>query len=193
MFDYDKKTDVTLGASNYVQVIMARGILGNWKQPIYYNYNCKVTKDLLFQVIEKLENIGFPVYAINSDLGGGNRGLWSELGISESETWFTSSVTNRKVYVFADIPHMIKLLRNHYLDNGLLIDDILVTKEPVIELLKITGTSDLNIAHKIDSSYLTVKNAKRQKVKATKLFSHTISSFPVWVVWVCIAMIKTIG
>lgn len=50
-YDYDKKHGATLGPSKYVQVVMARGICGNWKQPIFYAYDRKV-------------------YAINSDLGG---------------------------------------------------------------------------------------------------------------------------
>lgn len=177
-YDYDKKYDSTLRPAKYVQVVMARGICGNWKQPIFYDYDCKLTKDLLFEIIAKVEQIAFPVYAITSDLGGGNRGLWKELDISENKTWFLNPVNNKKVFVFADVPHLIKLLRNHYVDSGFLINNskIQVNTKPVIELLQQTSNSDLSIAHKINSSFLTVKGAQRQKVKiATKLFSHTIS------------------
>jgi hypothetical protein len=66
---------MTITPSKYVQVIMVRGIIGNWKQPIFFDYGRKITKNLLFKIITKLENIGYPVYALNCDLGGSNRGL----------------------------------------------------------------------------------------------------------------------
>lgn len=174
-YDYDKKNDTTLGPSKYVQVVMARGICGNWKQPIFYDYDRKLTKNLLLKIITKLENIGYPVYAINSDLGGSNRGLWTSLNITEETTWFSNPVSKR-VHVFADAPHMIKLLRNHFLDSGFVLNDKLITSKPIVDLLQNTQNLDLNIAHKINADFLTVNGAQRQKVKfATKLFSHTVS------------------
>lgn len=41
IYDYDKKNDTTLGPTKYVQVIMARGIFGNWKQPIFFIMTAK--------------------------------------------------------------------------------------------------------------------------------------------------------
>ncbi|KAL1487972.1 hypothetical protein ABEB36_015353 [Hypothenemus hampei] len=155
---------------------MARGICSNWKQPIFYNYDCKITKNLLFQIITKLENIGYPVYAINCDLGGSNRGLWNSLNISEENTSFKNPVSDKSIHVFADTPHMIKLLRNHFLDHGYILNGKMITSKPIVDLLHNTVKLDLKIAHKLTEDLLTVKGAQRQKVKyATKLFSHTIS------------------
>ncbi|KAF2902839.1 hypothetical protein ILUMI_03345, partial [Ignelater luminosus] len=51
-----------------------------------------------------------------------------------------------------------------------------ITSKPIVDLLHNLNQSDLNTAHKINETYLTVKGAERQKVKfATKLFSHTIA------------------
>ena len=86
-YEYEKSNDSTLGPKQYAQVIMAKGICSNWKRPIFYDFDRKVSKNLLFKIISKLENIGYHVYAINSDLGGGNRGLWSSIGITEDVTW----------------------------------------------------------------------------------------------------------
>lgn len=44
LYDYEKKKDTTLGPSKYVQVVMARGLCYRWKQPIFYNYDCKIDK-----------------------------------------------------------------------------------------------------------------------------------------------------
>lgn len=50
-----------------------------------------------------------------SDLGGGNRGLRNDLGISENNNNFLNPVTAKNIYIFGDAPHLIQLLRNHFL------------------------------------------------------------------------------
>lgn len=68
LFD-EMKRDTMLSPSKCVEVIMVRGLFGNWRQPIFYDFDCKITQELLFEIIKNLEHIGYPVYAINSDLG----------------------------------------------------------------------------------------------------------------------------
>lgn len=89
--------------------------------------------------------------------------------------FFRFQFNNEKVFVLADVPHLIKLLRNHFLDQGFFINEKPVNKDIIFKLLSLTS-SDLNITHKISANSLTVTGAKRQNVKlATKLFSHTIA------------------
>jgi hypothetical protein len=45
VYSYDKINDEMLKPYNYVQVLMMRGLIGNWKQPIYFNYDTKITKE----------------------------------------------------------------------------------------------------------------------------------------------------
>jgi hypothetical protein len=91
----------------------------------------KLQKNLLFKIITKLENIGYPVYALNCDLGGSNRGLWSSLNTSEEKTSFQNPVTHKAVHIFADTPHIIKFLRNHFLDHGYLLNGKLINSKPI--------------------------------------------------------------
>ncbi|KAJ8890534.1 hypothetical protein PR048_010043, partial [Dryococelus australis] len=66
------------------------------------------TKDKLFEVTKEVRDSGFKVVAIVSDMGGGNL-------IS-----FTNPVdVTQKVWVFVDIPHLIKILRNNFLEYGI--------------------------------------------------------------------------
>ena len=57
-----------------------------------------------------------------SDLGGENRGLHNELGITgqDSQNYFLdpSYPDEKKIFVFADWPHLIKLMRENVLKNG---------------------------------------------------------------------------
>lgn len=175
-YEYDKKNDTLLHPAKCVQVIQIRGLFENWKQPIFYQYDCKLTKELIYSVVTELENIGYNIVGVVCDLGGGNRGLWKSLNVSEENSHFTNPVTGENIYVFGDAPHLIKLLRNHFLDSGFLLEGKLITKLPFLELMDKTKDCDLNIAYKITDRHMNVKGAERQKVKlATQLFSHTNS------------------
>lgn len=89
----------------------------DWKQPIYYNYDTNMTKELLFDIIKELHNIGYDTIAIVNDMGPSNMGLWRNLNISITNSSFEHPCTQRKIHVFADVPHLMKLLRNHLLDQ----------------------------------------------------------------------------
>lgn len=92
-------------------------MVNNWKQPIYYGYDQKMTKELLLQIIEQLHNVRFNVISIVSDMGSTNMRLWNSLNISVDNTSFEHPFTKNQVYVFADVPHLLKLARNHLLDK----------------------------------------------------------------------------
>uniref|UniRef100_A0A1Y1K3A3 Uncharacterized protein n=1 Tax=Photinus pyralis TaxID=7054 RepID=A0A1Y1K3A3_PHOPY len=54
LYEYDQKEDEILGKNSYMQVIMARGLFENWKQPIYIGFDQRVTKALLENTIHAI-------------------------------------------------------------------------------------------------------------------------------------------
>lgn len=79
--------------------------------------------------------------------------------------------------MFADVPHLLKLLRNHFLDTGYMYKGKLLTSRTIAQLLTLTLVSDASIAHKLSEEHLRVHHAGRQKVKlAAQLFSHSTAS-----------------
>lgn len=124
-----------------------------------------------------LNFVGFHVVAMVSDLGGANRGLHSHLNISEAKPYFENPRTKEKIFVFADVPHLLKLIRNNFVDHGFLINNKIIKKQIVEEAINASSSSDLKITHSITLDQLNVAGPQRQKVKyAAKLFSHTMSS-----------------
>lgn len=175
---YNKLDDETLKPANNVQVAMIRGLFGNWKQPVFFDYDCNMTKEVIFKIITRIERSGFQVVATVCDLGGSNRGVLKVLEVTHEKPWFPNPIdTSRNVYVFADVPHLLKLIRNNFVDYGFMIDGKVINKSVIEELLgKTNEKSELSIAYKISTENLMVKNAGRQKVKlAAKLFSHTVA------------------
>ena len=50
-FEYDTTLDKVRKPSNYVQVVMARGLKKSWKQPVFYDFDCKMSKEIIYKII----------------------------------------------------------------------------------------------------------------------------------------------
>ncbi|KAL4122911.1 hypothetical protein QTP88_015162 [Uroleucon formosanum] len=79
MLEYDVLHDQVFGPNNQMQVVMARGIASPWKKPVMIDFDTKMIKSILFNVIQELYQIGYTVICCVCDCGGGNLGLWNEL------------------------------------------------------------------------------------------------------------------
>ncbi|KAL7725890.1 hypothetical protein ACLKA6_000657 [Drosophila palustris] len=177
-FEYDSSADVVYEPSNYVQLAIVRGLIKSWKQPVFFDFSTRMDVDTLHSIINKLHKRGYPEVAIVSDLGSGNQRLWRELGISETKTWFSHPADeNSKIFVFSDTPHLIKLVRNHYVDSGLVINGNRLTKTTVQQTISHCAKSDVSILFKITDNHINIGSLAKQRVKlATQLFSNTTAS-----------------
>jgi hypothetical protein len=175
---FDKNRQQVLGPHRTVQVIMARGLCSNWKQPVFYDFDQPVTKDLLNVIITNLHISGYIVVAIVSDMGSTNINLWNQFGININANSFKHPRDeSKKIFVFSDVPHLLKLLRNHFLDNGYILSHNIISKDSIEQFLKISDPSDLKIGHKISQHMLDVRGSQRQKVStAAKLLSETTAN-----------------
>lgn len=62
------ETDMVLKPSQYIQVVMIRGLYRNWKQIICYNSDSAMTEMAVRQIIVAFTNINFIVVAMVCDL-----------------------------------------------------------------------------------------------------------------------------
>lgn len=173
--EYDVLKDEVVGPHNQLQVAMARGIGGKWKQPVYVGFDQKMTKEILLDIIKKLDDIGFKTVCVVSDCGGGNVGLWRALDINYENPVF-SLPTGREIVYIPDGPHALKLIRNWLLDTGFLLNDSPINKKPLEALINKT-TTELSVCHKLTPGHLSCEGPQRQKVNlATQLLSHTTAT-----------------
>lgn len=174
---YDSSKDKILGPHSNVQVVMAKGLVKYWKQPLYYDFDQQMTKELLFEIIAKLEEIGFKVLSIVSDLGGKNIRLWNQLNITPTKSsFFNPNDASRNIWVFADFPHLIKLLRNHILDHGIKLPCGKIIEKAIFEKLLEADSGELKICPKLSWSHIQVRNNERQNVRmAAQLLSTHVS------------------
>lgn len=178
-YEYDEKNDTVVGSHSLMQVVMVRGLFGGWKQTIFAEFDFTMTKEKLLEIIELLFRIKFVVVGIVSDLSTGNQGVISKLiNKYDGETFFSHpSDSNLKVFVFADAPHLLKLIRNWLLDNGF---DInlpnlcgTVDKKILVELVEHTS-SEISSCYRLSLNHVNcVKTARQNVAMACELLSHT--------------------
>jgi hypothetical protein len=178
----DQKEQQVFGIHKSCQVVMARGLCAQWKQPLFYNFDTPMTKSILMDIITMLHHAGYTVVSITSDMGTGNVSLWSQLNVGyNKKCYFTHPVIlSQKIFVFADAPHLLKLLRNHLIDQGFHIDGKLIDKSCIEKIIR-ASTDELKIAHKINDYHLNVRGTERQKVRpAAQLLSNTVAKAVEW-------------
>jgi Transposase protein len=97
---------------------MARGLFSKWKTPVYVGFDTNMTSELLNRIVSLLHEAAYIVVACVSDMGSSNLGLWKQLDVSYTKPYFCHPVTNEKISMFADVPHLLKLIRNWLLQTG---------------------------------------------------------------------------
>lgn len=152
---------------------MIRGLFGDWKQPIYASFDVSMTKALLLEAVNKAYEAGFEVVAAVSDCGGGNTGIWSDVNLEEKKTYIFHPQTQRKLYLFADAPHVLKLTRNWLIDTGFLLSDGTIIKHDPLWNLVARGAAEISDTFFLKEEYLTCQRSQRQNVAwAAKLLSR---------------------
>ena len=130
--DFDNRTgqfigNVTLpnhtGQATHCLVFMIGGITTRWKQTVAYYFTSNSTDgsvfaDIVLDIIRKCYDIGLIVAAVTSDMGSANRAMWKKLGIVSGQRSVTKNSfvhpcdSCLNVCVLADVPHLLKNLRN---------------------------------------------------------------------------------
>lgn len=175
--EYDVGNDKIIGPHNQMQVVMARGLFAKWKQPVYIGFDVKMTKNLLLEIIDELHKISFNVVGCVSDCGASNVGLWKELGVNIDTSFFQHPITQKNIYMFADAPHLLKLLRNWLLDVGFKLEDgSILNKQPLDALMSITDL-EVSSCWKVNKKHINCEKSQRQNVRlAAQLLSNTVAT-----------------
>jgi len=173
---YDATRDQVYGPSRQVQVINIRGLFSEWKNPIFYEYDCPITDQLMDKILRALHSANFPVVLIDCDHGTSNDKFYKKSGVTLEKPYFLHPVTKEPVFCIHDCPHTCKLCKNHLIDKGLRLNPNstpvkVATKEPLLELVVRHGREEL-VRHKMTLEHLTAQGSERQNVrKAVQVLS----------------------
>ncbi|KAJ4425971.1 hypothetical protein ANN_27597 [Periplaneta americana] len=128
------------------QVVMVRELCSNWKQPIFFDSDIPMTGSLLKQIILEVQKVGFVIVGVLSDMGGKNKRVWRDLEVDYKKSCFDnpSDAINR-IWAFQDVPHMIKLFRNHFIDDAFTLpSEKIINKTIIKNILSMDGDISFN-------------------------------------------------
>lgn len=83
-------------------------------------------------------------------------------------------ITKKNIYIFPDAPHLLKLLRNWFIDYGFLYNGKQIYSDLIKDLIKTRGESGITPLFKLSESHLNMTSQERQNVRrAAELISRT--------------------
>lgn len=83
---------------------------------------------------------------------------------TEKQCFFVHPTNSLKMHVFADVPHLMKLLGNNFIDSGFNVN-VQHLNKCLLEKLLHLNCNDLKIAFNLTRTHLDVKGFGRQRVK----------------------------
>ena len=140
-------------------------------------------KELIEECIIKMEAKGFKIHGIIFDLG--NPRLLKQLHFYDLDHFCFDNPADasRKVHLFPDAPHMLKLARNHLFDQGFFIPMrngkfTLLTKEDLKALL---DTTEYKMLPRLTEAHFECTGSQRQNVRlAAQVLSHSVAKCLTW-------------
>jgi len=194
--------DVTLpkhsGATTHTVVFMLGGISTHWKQTVAYFFSGNSTDGrvlcyIVMEIIVLCSGIGLNVLAVTSDMGSANTAMCKTLRIVCGQEKCIPSFTHpsapeKAVYVFADVAHLVKNLRNHIVNgqstvlpntvvNEFSLSTSIVSVEPLRSLVQYQADKALKPAPKLSQKHLQLSHFDKMKVAhAMAIFSKAVSA-----------------
>jgi hypothetical protein len=96
--------------------------------------------------------------------------------VSYEHPFIIHQLTGSKIYFFADVPPLLKLIRNWLLDSEFVFHGSKINKDILHELIS-SNEKEISSCFKLTMNHLTVEGPKRQNVRiAAELLSHTTAT-----------------
>lgn len=178
------------GLANHALVFMFIPFGENYTQPISVfasrgPMKGTVLSQLVMQAIILLEKAGALVDGIVCDAASTNRRMWTELGIngklgSRKNSFEHPMNDARKVYVFSDVPHLVKCIRNRLLkQRSLKVNGKWVHWSCCVAVYKedCKNAGGLKVYPKVTHHRIYPSHMEVMRVKlATQIFSRSMAS-----------------
>lgn len=83
-----------------------------------------------------------------------------------------------EVYIFADTPHLIKLIRNNLTDSGFFMKNGDCVSNACIREMSLKTKTEYDLAYKLGETYLNMSGQERQRAKYAVQLSKSCANSP---------------
>lgn len=189
--DYNKHTDMIEGFEDLGEfgrkssparqalVLMIRGIYSTWKIPIAFfvsddGVSCESLLLIIKKALEKLRGSKLDTIGIVCDLSSTNKKMFKQLGVEKTKPYF--HLNERKYFAFFDVPHLIKSVRNNFINTNLILNEKYICFSDIKQVYDIDKKSSTGKALlKLTDKHLNPNSFQKMNVKlATQLLSHSV-------------------
>ena len=189
---YDCKSDSIIGLedlgngktsgaiANSAFVLMVRGILQKWKQPVAFylvNESCNSVnlKAILAEAIGHLEAMDLNVVSIVSDQGSNFLSFLNAMDVSEDKPYI--EINNKRYLTILDPPHLIKSVRNNLMKYTFEFGDKVAQWGQIKLFFEKDQKLPIRMAPKLTERHLNPNGFTKMRVKlATQVISHTVAA-----------------
>lgn len=187
------------GLATHVLLFMLGGVTSRWKQVVAYYFtsdsvNGAVLKDIIIEIFKKAEEVDLNILSITSDMGPCNQALWRSWDIRAGKN---STVKyqiqhplnqEKKVCVFADVPHLFKNIKAMLITNKIIELPIHIVEQyslptnkimasHILDVIKHQNDNFFKLAPKLTEEDLLPTHFFKMKVStSTNVVSHSVSS-----------------
>ncbi|XP_049877377.1 uncharacterized protein LOC126374703 [Pectinophora gossypiella] len=198
---YNRKQDTITGFvelkekkrqfADHALVFMLRGAVYKWQQPISF-YFCQgatsgvelkiILKDIIAAVVE----CGLKPIAISCDQGSTFQSTLSSLRqdtrrdqlLADVPPDGTVTINDVKLSIIYDPPHLIKGIRNNFLNKNITIDGKISKWSDIVDVYKTDCEhTEARLLHNLTDQHVIPEKIKKMKVKnCVKVFSSTVSA-----------------
>lgn len=123
IYEYDETADLIWGPHKFLTLIIARGLYSDWSQMVYLNFDTRVTKSELNNVIEALHKINFSIAGITCNFEEGKSDVFTELSVCYGKGFFPHPITSEKIFCFYYLNDLLQATNSHFVTGHLSLDD----------------------------------------------------------------------
>ena len=167
-------------------VFMVVGVNETWKVPVGYFFidglSGKERANLIKVSIKKLHDVGIDIISLICDGPSCHFAMLNALGVELKVPYIQPYFLNpldkeKKIYVFLDVCHMLKLIRNTLGDSGTLHDKDgnTISWQYLVELQKLQEKESLRLGNKLKLSHIQWWQQKMKVNLAAQTFSASVA------------------
>ncbi|XP_071633781.1 uncharacterized protein [Temnothorax longispinosus] len=177
---HDTGTEKRRTLARKVLVIMACSLIGDWEQPIAYYFHggtCRVDilKNLIFQAIIRLKNVGATVHALTTNTSPTFLRLSQLLGISAERPSFL--VNDERVFYVFDVTRLIRVTRNVFRSHELRFREKRASWTDIELFFRRDSQMRLPLVPKLSVGHLEPDGCQKIETKyAVQVFSSSIAA-----------------
>lgn len=136
IYEYNEHTDNIWGPHKYIIAVVANGLYREWNQLVYLNFDVRVNKSTINNIIETLHKIDFQVVGCTCNFEEEQPNIWTELDVSYGKNYFAHPVTGTPIYAFYFIDDLLAATNKHFIEGNLAVDGLQLSKDALMQIIQ---------------------------------------------------------